>query len=408
MSKYARFDFQKLQKATKLENGFLKVPVFATRSGVFKYVQHDGTIVREFRPPEEVFKKESMDSLKGVPFTDKHPTVLVDSENCKEYMVGFTSDIVEKNGNLVESSVTVTHRDTVNKIENDGVDQVSCGYVCDLDFTAGKTPDGEEYDAVQRNIVYNHLALVERGRAGSEVRLRMDSNSAMLECEEETKTVNRSNKNDTKSNKKGEIMVKIKLDGMEFEVESGLAQAINSAQKQAKADGRSEAQTEFDKTKKDSEDAHKAKLDEAQAKIDTLESENKELKASKMDAKAIHEAAQKRAELVKTAELVLKADDIKPEMTDIEIKKAVIVEKTSMDSDDEKLKSDAYVEARFDAIAESLEETKADGNGGLKSALGKKAGKQDGDDQDDAETVRTNNMKADSEAWEKPIGFHLN
>lgn len=406
MSKYARFDFQKIGKAQKLDNGFLKVPVFATRSGVFNYVQSDGTIVREFRPPGEVFKDDSMETLKGVPLTNRHPVELVDSKNAKKFMVGFTSDIVEKHDDKVSSSVTITDEGTIREVENEGLREVSCGYTCDLEFTPGRTDDGEEFDAIQRNIQYNHLAIVDRGRAGPDVRLRMDSKSAILEIEDETK--NRSKKDDTKSNKKGEIMVKIKLDGMEFEVESGLAQAINSAQKQSKADGRAEAQAEFDTKLETAKSESQAKIDEAQAKIDTLETENKELKENKMDAKQIHEAAQKRAELVSTAELVLDSDKIKADMTDLEIKKAVIVEKTSMDAEDEKLKSDAYVEARFDAIAETLEADKADGNKGLKEALGKKAGKKDGDDEPTSDEIRTKNMKADSEAWEKPIGFHLN
>lgn len=321
-------------------------------------------------------------------------------------MVGFTSDIVEKHDDKVSSSVTITDEGTIREVENEGLREVSCGYTCDLEFTPGRTDDGEEFDAIQRNIQYNHLAIVDRGRAGPDVRLRMDSKSAILEIEDETK--NRSKKDDTKSNKKGEIMVKIKLDGMEFEVESGLAQAINSAQKQSKADGRAEAQAEFDTKLETAKSESQAKIDEAQAKIDTLETENKELKENKMDAKQIHEAAQKRAELVSTAELVLDSDKIKADMTDLEIKKAVIVEKTSMDAEDEKLKSDAYVEARFDAIAETLEADKADGNKGLKEALGKKAGKKDGDDEPTSDEIRTKNMKADSEAWEKPIGFHLN
>ena len=406
MSKYARFDFQKIGKAQKLDNGFLKVPVFATRSGVFNYVQSDGTIVREFRPPGEVFKDDSMETLKGVPLTNRHPVELVDSKNAKKFMVGFTSDIVEKHDDKVSSSVTITDEGTIREVENEGLREVSCGYTCDLEFTPGRTDDGEEFDAIQRNIQYNHLAIVDRGGAGPDVRLRMDSKSAILEIEDETK--NRSKKDDTKSNKKGEIMVKIKLDGMEFEVESGLAQAINSAQKQSKADGRAEAQAEFDTKLETAKSESQAKIDEAQAKIDTLETENKELKENKMDAKQIHEAAQKRAELVSTAELVLDSDKIKADMTDLEIKKAVIVEKTSMDAEDEKLKSDAYVEARFDAIAETLEADKADGNKGLKEALGKKAGKKDGDDEPTSDEIRTKNMKADSEAWEKPIGFHLN
>lgn len=401
--RFARFDFQKLQKPVKLENGFLKVPVFATRSGVFNYMKADGTIVREYRPPEEVFKADSMKSLQGVPFTNRHPVELVDSKNAKKYMVGFTSDIVEKNGNLVETSVTVTDEETIREIEDENLREVSCGYTCDLYFEPGTTPDGEKYDAIQRNIAYNHLAAVDRGRAGPDVRLRMDANSAILD-DENTKPFT---KNATNSNKKGEIMVKITLDGMEFEVEASLAQAINSARKADKAEAKAEAKTAFDSVRADADKDWQGKLDKAQAKIDTLETENKELKEKKADTKEIHAAALERAELVKTAGLVLDAEKITDEMTNLDIKKAVIVEKTDMKEDDEKLKSDIYVDARFDGIVEVIKAEKADGNKGLKEHLGQRAGKKDGNGEKTADEIRQEKMKQDSEAWKQPIGVHL-
>src|SRR5690606_2300087 len=40
---------------------------------------------------------------------------------------------------------------------------------------AGQTANGEAYDAVQKNIRANHVAIVQRGRAGSEVRIGDDA-----------------------------------------------------------------------------------------------------------------------------------------------------------------------------------------------------------------------------------------
>ena len=51
--------------------------------------------------------------------------------------------------------------------------ELSCGYKLNLDETPGITPDGQHYDAIQRDIRYNHLAVVQRGRAGN-ARLNMD------------------------------------------------------------------------------------------------------------------------------------------------------------------------------------------------------------------------------------------
>jgi hypothetical protein len=48
-----------------------------------------------------------------------------------------------------------------------------------LEDTAGISPDGEAYDAIQRNIVANHIAIVDRGRAGAGARVRMDNAGIM-------------------------------------------------------------------------------------------------------------------------------------------------------------------------------------------------------------------------------------
>ena len=62
--------------------------------------------------------------------------------------------------------------------------ELSLAYTFEPDFTPGETPDGEKYDYVQRKIRANHLALVETGRAGPEVRVR-DSNKDFLNMEKD-------------------------------------------------------------------------------------------------------------------------------------------------------------------------------------------------------------------------------
>ena len=51
-----------------------------------------------------------------------------------------------------------------------GKKELSMGYFCDYELTPG-TFDGQHYDAVQRNIRGNHIALVEEGRMGADVRV---------------------------------------------------------------------------------------------------------------------------------------------------------------------------------------------------------------------------------------------
>lgn len=402
--RFARFDFRPLEKPMKLDNGFIKTPVFATRSGVFKYVQADGTVVREFRPPEQVFSKESLDTLAGVPVTNRHPTELVDAQNAKKFMVGFTSDIVEKHDNFVKTSATITDQSMIQEVETGGLREVSCGYTCDLEFTSGRTDTGEEFDAIQRNIRYNHLAIVDRGRAGPEVRLRMDSNSAILD-ENDNFSAPRADNSHAKT-EKGDEMATVEIEGQNFEMSEDLAKAVRRLLKKAVGKGEDSKDKKSDELK-DLErqtillEGEKEKL---QAKVDSLTEENKELKESKLDDKQIHERVIARTNLIETAKEVLDEETKLDEMSDSEIRKAVVAKKCPALKLDEK--TDVYVEARFDHIAESLKTERKDGNKDLKEALGSKAGKADEDD-NDAEKARQKSMKSDSEAWQSPIGFHL-
>jgi hypothetical protein len=60
---------------------------------------------------------------------------------------------------------------TVIDAMQSGAREISCGYSCDLEWGDGVTPDGLAYHAKQRAISINHIAVVLKGRAGSECRI---------------------------------------------------------------------------------------------------------------------------------------------------------------------------------------------------------------------------------------------
>ena len=391
-----RYDRYELKKAVKLDNGFVKAPVYATRSGVFRYVKPDGSVIRELRPPEEVFDQASMQSLAGVPLTNRHPAELVNSKNAKRHMVGYTSDVVEQEDVFVKTSVTITDERMISEIEGRGIREVSCGYECELELVAG-VYDGEEYDAIQRNIRYNHLAVVDKGRAGPQVRLHLDADDAVLEDDSGEIKNSRQTKEDN--------MPKIKLGDVEYECDGGLATAIKDAMKEAKKAGYDEAMEKSSKEKKDSEDALRSDVEKLQAKNDELSAEVTKLKSAQMDEEKIRKASIARSNLVEKCKPHLDAATKFDEMSDLEIKKAVIVAKYPDVKLDEK--SQDYIEARFDAILEST--TKEDATKKtekLRSAVSKVDESRD-DKEMTAEEIRARNMKADSEAWQKPIGYTL-
>lgn len=390
MKRVDRFDFQRMQKAEKLDNGFLKAPVFATRTGVFRYRKADGSVIRELRLPEEVFDQHSMQSLAVVPVTNRHPAGMVNSKNSKRHMVGYTSDVVEKQEPFIKTHITVTDDDLISEIEKKGLREVSCGYNCELEFTPG-VYDGEEYDAIQRRIRYNHLAVVDKGRAGPQVKIHMDA--AILD-----------DADDEPTQKEG-YMVKMKIGDVEFEMDGSLATAVRDALKQAKADGAEAALQKVAKEHKDSIDSLQGKCDGLQAKVDEQSKEITTLKANNVDEKKIREMATARAGLIEKAKPFLKEDTKFDEMSDMEIKKAVILAKNKDLKLDEK--SESYIEARFDAIIEATPAPKKSDK--LANAMSKtEKEREDNADGEEltADQIRARNMKADSEAWSKPIGYH--
>ena len=166
-----RYDTHQI-KAQTTEEGYLRDVPIVGRVGVQVYKRGDGSIVRELRPPEEVFSKEALESFAGKPITDGHPDENVDALNVKKYAIGTVTSEGKQEGDNVVASIIIHDGDAVQKTTKGGVKELSLGYKVDLEDTKGVW-NGQPYDAIQRNIKINHLAIVPRGRAGN-ARLNID------------------------------------------------------------------------------------------------------------------------------------------------------------------------------------------------------------------------------------------
>ncbi|MCF8020875.1 MAG: DUF2213 domain-containing protein, partial [Vallitaleaceae bacterium] len=162
------------------EDGFLTVEIAATRTGVMPYYDWDtGEVVMELKPPEEIFSDMTMNSLKGVPVTDRHPPVMVDSKNWIDFTKGTTHQDVRKEDNLLVISETIFDDNLIAYVKSGKKAQVSIGFRAYLEEEGGEF-EGEQYDRIQRNIRINHIAHVEQGRAGEDVKVRLDSKEEKL------------------------------------------------------------------------------------------------------------------------------------------------------------------------------------------------------------------------------------
>lgn len=147
-----------------------------TRSGVFEYTDSNGKKVKEYRPPDEVLKADSLATLRDLPVTDRHPKGFVDPSTWKKVSIGNTSGEAKADGNGAVQDLIIADGASIPRVGKDLL-EVSPGYRVRIDETPGVTPEGDRYDRVQRDIVYNHIAVGPEGwnRQGPQVAMRLDA-----------------------------------------------------------------------------------------------------------------------------------------------------------------------------------------------------------------------------------------
>jgi hypothetical protein len=317
--------------------GYIHADGVTTRCGIFIYRNNDGSIRRELRHPEDVFDAASLATMKMLPVVNTHEGGFVNSENAKARQIGFVGQEVRADGMLVKAPVRITTADGVSAVQA-GRNKLSLGYLADTEpAPKGALFDGEPYDFRQRNIRYNHLAIVDAPRAGSVAQLKLDSEDA-IQIDGNTLHF------DGDSNMKK----KITYDGVEYEVDAQVAVALEKAAKRADdAEGEAKAAKTEAATAKAAEEAAKGKMDQAVA----------DAKKAKEDATKNYDAdVKERVELVLVAQEMLDADALKKldGMKNDEIRIAVI--KVKAPTFDAKDKSADYIRSRFDAVLETDED----------------------------------------------------
>ena len=319
--KVARYDSGKLDKATRTPSGGIKVPATITRIGVLRYRMADGSERFELRPPEEVFAADSLSSLAHAPVTDGHKG-RVTPENWKAVAIGHVGENVTHNDSHVSANLVIDDLGGIGAIDSGERKDLSAGYYCEFDPTPGVF-NGERYDGIQREIRYNHVAIlpVGTGRAGPSATLHLDANDA---CEVHSEPSNRLEPTPMKT---------IRIDGQDYEIGSDAHFAkLDAMHKAELAKVRAEADTAT------------GRADSADKTIATLRAE---LAAAK-DPKVIQDAANVRARVIVQARKVLgqRFDDTGKTPTDM-----IVAMLTKMDpSFDPKGKSDDYIMGAFAAM----------------------------------------------------------
>lgn len=165
-----RFDSLPLDATYFTDEGYLVDHPIVTSVGIFVYHNPDGSERRELRLPEEVFAEKSLASYKGKPIVVTHDAGYVDTDNVKEESIGTILSEGYRDGDDVRAEIIIHDTDSLKKYK---MRELSCGYNLRLDETPGVW-EGQPYDAIQRDIEINHLALVDKARAGEQARLNID------------------------------------------------------------------------------------------------------------------------------------------------------------------------------------------------------------------------------------------
>lgn len=179
-----------------------------TKAGVFPYLNRtvgipekaQDEIVYVFRPLEEVFKPSLMEAFNNAPkpFINDHAMLGKGATPPeKKGISGVLFDVRQGNDKVsLVGDLAIYSQSMQNDIEN-GKKELSLGYRCKYEISSG-VYNGEHYDAVQRDIQPNHIALVDRGRAGHDVRV-LDSAMTFDSIEVEIQMAEKIDKNALKN-----------------------------------------------------------------------------------------------------------------------------------------------------------------------------------------------------------------
>ena len=119
-----------------------------------------------YRDPAELEKGAA--SFNNLPLLQKHIQVSADAP-MKDDVVGSIGSDVHFDAPYLKASLCVWDAEAIALIDAQKLDELSSAYHYTPVMESGITPDGEAYDGRMTNILGNHLALVEVGRAGPDV-----------------------------------------------------------------------------------------------------------------------------------------------------------------------------------------------------------------------------------------------
>jgi hypothetical protein len=384
----------------KTADGYMVVRARAARAGIYDYmgreIDPEGTtfaadqVVKVYRPETEVFDEQSVASFLMKPVTNDHPSQPVTADNWREHAKGVVGKAL-RDGEYLAFDIVLMDKGTIADVES-GKRELSNGYASEIVFDAGETEAGAHYDAVQRQIRGNHVAVVDKGRAGPLCRIgdavQCDKLSAaeLIAIFTDERPYNAENVGDkTGANKDGVRNVATKtitFDGLPLETTDAGEAAINKLLGQLK-DAR------------DATSTAEASVKTLTEQVSTKDGEVKALEQKLKDAEI--KPAQLEQMVADRATLVAQAKAIDPAVvtdgkTEAEIRKAIVDAKLG---DSAKDMDDAGIAGAFKVLAKDvkIDPVRNALSGGVANV---------GDAKGEYETARDKQKAKLSDAWKGP------
>ena len=247
-----KFDINVLHKT---QDGYYQGNVVCTGIGVFRYLGDDRKFVSRLRDVDDV--KAATKSINCIPVTLQHPNKPVNVDNVSDLQVGMTANDAAFDGLNNHVTVTITDKKAIEAIDKGEVKAFSMGYKCSIVDNDGVW-QGVHHDQQQKDIVYNHIALVKNGRAGDKVRFMVGDSADLgdiFEVEDESGTEPKKEtdapsnndgaetkggqsfvndaKNFNQNDNKEQSMKTIQLDGVDYQADEKVIEALQAAQNDA-------------------------------------------------------------------------------------------------------------------------------------------------------------------------------
>ncbi len=172
--------FDAAGKLQRTADGYAVMECPVARSGIQEYLaaemgpafkdRNPRDVIRVYRPDDVIFGDASLQGYAHKPLTNDHPPEQVTADNWKKYAIGHTGDEVTVREKRVRVPMLMADGDAISAVEA-GKREWSAGYSVSFDVQSGTTPDGQAYDAIVTGQKINHIALVDRGRAGPDCRI---------------------------------------------------------------------------------------------------------------------------------------------------------------------------------------------------------------------------------------------